>query len=1124
MKIRRGSMLLTLGGIAMISVLVAIAKAQTSGEISGLVSDPSGAAIAGGTVTITNRGTGATRKVTTNSEGLYSFPSLLPGIYELKVEQAGFKTAQIDNIKLEVQQTSRLDITMEVGQVGETLTITTTSGLVNAENATVGTVIENKIVTELPLNGRQYLNLVALSPNANVLAPGAGQAGARQGGERAAQSISAGGQRIFFDYYTLDGVNNMDVNFNTYVALPSIDAIQEFKVQIGVYPAEYGHQSTQVNVLTKSGGNAYHGTLFEFLRNDKLDAKQYQFTSARPKNPFKWNDFGFELDGPVRIPHLFNGEDKLFFMSNYEALRRRQSVLNTFTVPTARMFAGDFSELLPSTIIYDPNTGQPFPGNIIPTSRLDPISVKFLKYYNSSNVLATNNYAQTSSQPLNRDGFVLRVDFIESPTSQWMGRYNWGDENTSTQALNLAGTKVLTNYKQYTGSNTRILTPNLINDVRFGYTRFFNSLGTLSAGNLDVVSDIGIPNQNPGAPITWGIPNVVFNGGGFTAIGDANDGPFANNNTLQFVDKLSWVHGKHSFAFGAEYDRQNFNQVGNQFSRGVFTFQANATKNPVNGSGGFSFAEFLLGRLFVSTNAAAVADAKFQRNVFHAFIDDTWKVTPKLTLSLGLRYELTPPFTNTLGNYFTVKIPKIEFIANAPQADWPFFVRQGDGCTDPYEGLAIRWTSTNAVCGGGLNNNLRQTKHLNFAPRIGIAYSPNDKTVIRAGFGIFYMQDIANAEYFDMARNIAARVDLTTTPANPVTWSNAIPGGSGVVVQVPPPFAFTAAYDHATPYTMQYLLSVQRQFSANWLVEAGYLGSQSRHLYGFQNVNQALPGPLNSINSRRPFANFGVIQLVADGFTAGYNAASVKLTRRFGQGISLNTNYTFAKSIDNSSGIRTQGLDTLFPQDSRCLACERGLSSFDVRHRWVLGAVYELPIGRGKPLAINNSVANAFVGGWQLSTNTTIQSGVPQTLNIGINNAGTNNPLPDRPSYSGTGNGYAANRTPSRWFDPASFVVAPQGTFGNVGRNTMLTPHFQSIDMALAKNFTMPYSEHHFIQFRLEAFNVFNHPVWGAPNGNILAGPAFPGAPANAAHQGFGVISTTALPMRQIQLGLKYSF
>src|SRR6185503_18246680 len=281
MKLIMRSLLPMLGSVAMLCVLAATGKAQTSGEITGLVTDSSGAAVSGANVTTTNKATGATRKITTNGEGLYSFPSLLPGVYELKVEQTGFKTAQLDNIKLEVQQTARLDVTMEVGQVGEVLTITSTSGLLNAENATVGTVVENKIVTELPLNGRQYLNLVALSPNVNVLAPAAGQAGSRQGGERAQQAISAGGQRIFFDYYTLDGVNNMDVNFNSYVALPSIDAIQEFKVQIGIYPAEYGHQSTQVNVLTKSGGNAYHGALFEFLRNDALDAKQYQFTAAK---------------------------------------------------------------------------------------------------------------------------------------------------------------------------------------------------------------------------------------------------------------------------------------------------------------------------------------------------------------------------------------------------------------------------------------------------------------------------------------------------------------------------------------------------------------------------------------------------------------------------------------------------------------------------------------------------------------------------------------------------------------------------------------------------------------------------------------------------------------------------
>ena len=267
---------------------------------------------------------------------------------------------------------------LQVGALDETVTVIGESTLLNTQSTTLGTVIENKVVTELPLNGRQYLNLVAIAPNVNVLSPAAGQAGARLGGERAAQSISAGGQRIFFNYYTLDGVSNTDPNFNNYIALPSIDAIQEFKVQTGVYPAEFGHQSTQVNVVTKSGGNAFHGSVFEFLRDEKFDAKPYAFTSVHPaKSPFKWNDFGFEVDGPVL-------RDKLFFMANFEELRRRQTTQSTFTVPTEKMFAGDFSEILPGTVIYDPTTGQPFPGNVIPAGRIDPISKNLLSYYHSA--------------------------------------------------------------------------------------------------------------------------------------------------------------------------------------------------------------------------------------------------------------------------------------------------------------------------------------------------------------------------------------------------------------------------------------------------------------------------------------------------------------------------------------------------------------------------------------------------------------------------------------------------------------------------------------------------------------------------------------------------------------------
>src|SRR5438128_3130187 len=377
------------------------AMAQTFGEVTGRVTDPSGAVIPGASVTLTNLNTNAIRTVVTTEAGAYTLPSIPPGFYRVRTELPGFKTAVTEPFEVQVQQVVRLDVVLQLGQISDTVEVAATADLLQSETAAIGAVVENKIITELPLNGRSYLGLIALAPNTNTLAPAAGQAGSRQGGDRAAQAISTGGQRIMFNYYTLDGVNNTDPNFNTYVVLPSIDAIQEFKIQLGVYPAEFGHQSTQINVLTKSGGNAYHGSLFEFLRNDALDAQPYAFTSAHPpKSPFKWNDYGFELDGPVRIPKLFNGHDKLFFMANYEALRRRQNFLSTYNVPTPAMFNGDFSAPGIPTI-YDPITKQPFPGNKIPSDRLDPLSLKFLKYYNSATLPGlTNNYVQSNSSPL----------------------------------------------------------------------------------------------------------------------------------------------------------------------------------------------------------------------------------------------------------------------------------------------------------------------------------------------------------------------------------------------------------------------------------------------------------------------------------------------------------------------------------------------------------------------------------------------------------------------------------------------------------------------------------------------------------------------------------------------------
>ena len=1004
-------------------------------------------------------------------------------------------------------------------------------------------MVENREIVEAPLNGREYLNLVTLAPNVSNLAPASGQAGSRQGGDRAAQSISAGGNRIVYDYYTLDGVNNTDPNFNTYIVLPSIDSLAEFKVQTGVYPAEFGHEATQINVLTKSGGNAYHGSLFEFVRNNDFDAKPYAFTATRPGvSPFKWNDYGFEIDGPVSIPKLFNGKDRLFFMANDEWLVQRQDAQAVFSVPTPLMFQGNFSQI--SNIIYDPTTKTPYPNNTIPSNLFNSNSLALLKYYNSSTLPGlTNNYVQNEASPLSRDGFVVRMDFVESAKSQWTGRYSWGVEAQTQQTINVSGAKTAVGYEQYLGTNTRILSPNLVNEARFGYTRFYNALTAVGGFTTNYVQQLNLPNLPAGPGVTWGIPNVTFNEGGYAGFGDNSDGPYQNqNNTTQFLDNISWNKGKHSFKFGFEYDRQNFNQFGNQYTRGQYAFNAFSTAligsdgKAVQGTGD-AFAEFLLGDIYQPTVAVAAAQAAFQRNNEYAFIDDTWKVTPKLTLSLGLRYELVPPFTDQTNNLFIVDVPQNILTPGAPQTDWPFFVRQGN-CTDPYAGppaISVRWTKTPVVCSNGLlSNQLMQTRRNDFAPRFGIAYSPDAKTVIRSGFGKFYSQDNGNSPYFDLARNLAVRNSpVETTATGPFTYATAFPNASGATVSVGAPYAYSDNPAHHTAYTLQYMLNIQRQFGESWSVEAGYLGSVSHHMAGFWDQNQGVPSPTGTSASHLPFGDYTFIQTVEDMGNAEYNSLAVKVTRRFSGGLSLTSAYTYSKSIDDTSAIRIQGYDTLFPQNSDCIRCERGLSSFDTRHRLVVSPLYELPVGKGKLLNINNSFANAIIGGWQVGGIMTLQSGIPETITIGGTDNSNTQTGYDRPNYVSGTNVNASNQAPGGWYNRAAFVEAPFGSFGNVGRDTAIAPGIFTINAEIHKNFRMPFNEHHQLQFRAEAFNLLNHPNWGQPNANILAGNAIPGAPVGTAHSSFGTISGLAgqlngfpatIPMRQLQLGLKYTF
>jgi hypothetical protein len=958
---RKSLHLILCSAFALLCCLAAVASAQTSGEITGLVTDSSGAAVSSASVTVTNKATGATRKVTTNNEGLYAFPSLLPGVYELKVEQGGFKTARLDNITLEVQQTARLDVTMEVGAVGETVTITSAGALLNAENTTVGTVIENKRIVDLPLNGRNFLQLVSTAPNVSFGFGQAGQAGSRQGGTRSNQQIAVAGQRSYFNRFTIDGVENTDVNFNTPVILPSIDALQEFKVQTGVFPAEFGRASTQINISTKSGTRDYHGTLFEFLRNDVLDARTYDFTGARPKNspkePFKWNQYGFTLGGPVWLPKKLFGpigyenRERAFFMTNWEGYRDRKVLRGRYNLPAAAMYNGDFSKLLDPAFtgnansgkqlvsggnpvvdalgrpvivgqIYDPLTrrqvngrwvADSFPGNIIPAARIAPLSKNLLEFYPlptlNPNSLGTN-HEQLNRRLIDKDQFIARGDFIESEKSTWAGRYSWGGEVQLDPGLKLNGTKLLTTVRQVMVSNTRTLSSDKVNEARFGYNFFYNSLGRELAGARDVVSELAIPGIASGPPVSWGIPSIAIQG--FTGFGDDSEGPYVNNNhTYQLVDNFNWTVGNKTFRFGGELRWDQYNQVGNQFARGALLFEANATMQNgiannavIGGAQGYGFADYLLGYCKRCEVAVALATADFHAFSQYYYLDYNWKLTPKLTINAGLRYEYTPPWLDKSGKLVNIYVPQVDATPNvADLSRHPVFVRIGSG--DFYEGTSLRFNPAIQVARDGrLGDRLVSADHNDFAPRLGVAWNPTSKWTVRFGGGVFYSQDTGNPR-FDMARNLSGRRrDESTPDLIDLTWAAPFRNLGGTV-QINNPYVLGNINSRRTPYSIQYLLNVQRELGNNLLIEFGYLGSVSRKLESLRAFNESIPGATGSVLSRAPYPEFGRIQEVDGSGKANYNGFSVKVEQRLSRGLSIVSGYTFSKSIDNASAIRS---------------------------------------------------------------------------------------------------------------------------------------------------------------------------------------------------------------------------
>jgi Carboxypeptidase regulatory-like domain len=1111
--------------------------AQTAGSITGTVHDPSGAVIPNATVTVTNSATQAVRKAVTNSAGLYNVPYLTPGPYTIQASASGFQTALHTGIVLQVQQTIENSFTLQAGSVTQTVEVSAAAAQLDTQDTTVGTVIQNQKILTLPLNGRDFLQLMALSPNVTTNFGSPGQATLRQGTTRAGENYSVMGTRSTSNYYTLDGINNTDPNFNLIDMQPSVDALQEFKVQTGIYPAAFGVEANQINVLTKSGTNNYHGTAFDFLRNDHLDAQQYNFTNgpAPAKNPFKWNQFGFTLGGPVLVPKVFNGRNKLFFMSNYEGFRVRQSSNSLYSVPTKAMRSGDFSSLLPGNQLYNPATKscsngvcteQQYTNNQI--TNIDAVSQilmepQYLPLPNLSpiDVFRHNNYLQVNQNPINKDQLTERVDFTQSAKSSWFGRYNWTSENTNSQGLGLAGGKVVTDGDQAVLGWTYIISPNMVNEVHIGWTAFHNNAETALAGVTDVVDSLNVNGFTTPIPSEWGIPQMSVSAP-YSGWGDTTSAPFVlKDENFEEEDNFTWLAGRHSLSFGFDIQRGHYDYYGNEFSRGRFSFDGEMTENLDTLKGGDPFADFLTGYCITCADTTSLALTDFRRTAQFYYGEDTWQLTSKLTLNYGLRYAYVPPWKDISQNIINTIVPDYNQVLAMNQADittpslQPTLYRPGSG--NFYGGLhenvlfpAPIQTMRENLYGG----RLVQANHLNFAPRFGLSYKFLPNWVVRSGFGIYFAQDSA-IEYFDMARGWG-RIAANNSPQNPtVTYHNFIQTNGGVTI-LNNPNAYGYIPNTATPYLEDYMLDIQHTIGSNTELDLNYSGSVGRHLEGIMNLNPAVPGTTGTPNSRSPFPYLGIIQVLEGEDVSTYNAFSAKLSRSTAAGLTYLASYTLSKSLDDSSAIRGTSNDIL-PQNDRCLICDYGYSAFNIPNRFVGSVIYQLPLGAGKMFLHSRGLSNQVVGGWEVSSILTWQSGLPINTAAGIATAGTAGYGETRLDATSVSPNQSSRKL-AQWFNPAAFAEPARGTFGNYMRNGVKGPQFIEWDFSTLKNF--PITESKQLQFRLELFNAPNHPNWAPPSLSWGSSGANPGP-------GFDTISSTQNApnsMREIQAALKFIF
>ncbi len=1084
---------------------------STFGSMLGAVKDASGSVIPNATVKITNVNENTSRSVQTNDNGDYEAVNMKPGRYRIEVSATGFQTFVASEVMLVARQTLRVDAALKAGQVTEQVSITANAGVITTETQTISSAFEPQKILNLPANYR-----AAGSTSPYILIASLPGVQADNG-----NNFSIQGALPSQSQFSLDGISTTNVRGNAPLtqAFPSAESIAEIKVQGVGNAAEYG-QVGDVTTISKSGTNEYHATAFWFHQNRALDAKVF---GALTKPQKIGNDFGASGGGPVRIPWLYNGRDKTFFFGTFEGFRFPRGATIQNTVPTQAMRNGDFSGE-PNVTVRDPLTGTPFPGNRIPDNRISPIAKAFLTLYPLPNAGATDrlrvaNYIRNSSSSLDSNQYDIRLDHYLTQKQSVFGRWTWKDVNVdSPNILALPSNTNFDRYKILVTSHNYTIKPNLLNEARFGLT--INDSGTaFPFDGREFTNKLGFQGIGPNFPFN-GLPNVDFSGD----ISDLNRNrgdSVSQSRTYQFNDNLTWTKGRHTMKYGFDV----------RWIRAVtalgFIGADNYGNSSFNGTfSGSDFGDFLLGIPIRTSYAIIQQDNDGRATHYHFFGQDSFRVSQKLTLEFGLRYEYHPAYTDASGNIgnFDPSVPRsgqVVYPTGKQSLLAPGFLRTFNACPAPAANGAP-CTPVLSAQEAGLPEGLRIVPKLRFLPRFGFAYRPfgDDKTVVRGGIGAYNGTLLGNT-FFSLTGTLQSDVreftNLSTAGRPLYQWPQIQSGGTGINTGQLGTASFRTANDinYKDPYSVQWNLSIDRYAGFGVGVRISYIGMKTTQLAWAPDLNQMTSSRTFAINrplSDRPFPNWGIIFTRTAGATAFYNALQVEANRRFSSGLTFNSTYTWAKNLADNLGPNATGFigETGGGRaaDLYNRRAEYGNDYATRRHRSISTVVYDLPVGRGRKYATSiHPAANAVIGGWQLSAIFLAQTGPFLTPSVGsVDPSGSGSGLSRTQHPDRIGDGNISNKTRDQWFDVNAFVcpglntrvasscligvnpardAAPIGRFGTAGVGILDGPGTINLSLGLNKAFYL--TEKVKLEAGASFTNVANHVNLADPNMTVTS-------------------------------------